>query len=198
LTIATARNSIGAVNAFFSGVAYFLIDGLGRRTLLLSSLVIMLPFLLLEGHLLDNHNETGALIVILIYFAAYSPGAGVSTYHECTFGQRSLNVMQQVIPWMYSSEIFPLIHREAGMSLGCAVTFAFAGALAMAVPQYARKIDDQHLTLLGAIAAFDAAAVVLVWVYMRSPEDPISLEDMTVSFDLQPSGCLLVPSASRK
>lgn len=59
-------------------MAYFLIDRLGRRTLLLSSLVLMLPFLLLTGHYLDLNKDGTAIALFIIYTAVYSPGAGVS------------------------------------------------------------------------------------------------------------------------
>lgn len=82
---------------------------------------------------------------------------------------------------MYSSEVFPQVYREVGMSFAVAVNFSFAGALAMAVPQYSSALEDKHLTLLGAFAGLDALAAVMVWLFMRSPEKPIELEDMNVS-----------------
>lgn len=67
-----------ASNAVFSPFAYFLIDRIGRRALLLTSLLSMLPFLILTGHFLDNKNTHAAVAFIIIYTALYSPGAGVS------------------------------------------------------------------------------------------------------------------------
>lgn len=72
-----------AVNAVASGLTYFLIDRLGRRTLLLTSLVLMFPLLLGCGYAMDAYHShttgSGAVIVIVMIFAAvYSPGAGVS------------------------------------------------------------------------------------------------------------------------
>lgn len=81
---------------------------------------------------------------------------------------------------MYSSEVFPQVYREVGMSLACAVNFSFAGTLAMAVPQYANQITSKHLKLLGVFAVLDGIAAVFVWLYMRSPEGAKSLEDMNV------------------
>jgi hypothetical protein len=87
---------------------------------------------------------------------------------------------------MYSSEIFPQKYREAGMSLAVAINLSFAGALAMAVPQYQNALSDpeqhnQHLILLGSFAALDFVAAILVWLFMRYPDlKAVELEDMNV------------------
>jgi hypothetical protein len=81
---------------------------------------------------------------------------------------------------MYSSEVFPLVYREVGMSFGCAVNFGFAGALAIAVPMYSNNLQHNYLRLLGTFAGLDAAAAFMVWLLMRSPEEAVSLEDMNV------------------
>ncbi|KAH0031911.1 MFS general substrate transporter, partial [Aureobasidium melanogenum] len=152
-----------ASNAVFSPLAYFLIDRIGRRALLLTSLFSMLPFLILTGHFLDDKNTHAAVAFIIIYTALYSPGAGV-------------------VPFMYSSEIFPQKYREVGMSLAVATNLSFAGALAMAVPQYQDNLNDggRHLVLLGSFAALDFVAAILVWLFMRYPERAVELEDMNV------------------
>lgn len=84
---------------------------------------------------------------------------------------------------MYSSEIFPQKYREVGMSLAVAINLSFAGALAMAVPQYQENLNDEgrHLVLLGSFAALDFVAAILVWLLMRYPERAVELEDMNVS-----------------
>ncbi|KAH0271671.1 MFS general substrate transporter, partial [Aureobasidium melanogenum] len=154
-----------ASNAVFSPFAYFLIDRIGRRALLLTSLFSMLPFLLLTGRYLDVRNTGAAVTLIIIYTALYSPGAGV-------------------VPFIYSSEIYPQQYREVGMSLAVAINLSFAGALAIAVPQYQKRLDDsaqhnQHLVLLGSFAALDFVAAILVWLFMRYPEQrTVELEDM--------------------
>lgn len=86
---------------------------------------------------------------------------------------------------MYSSEVFPQKYREVGMSLAVAINLSFAGALAMAVPQYQSKLQssdhhNQHMILLGSFAALDFVAAILVWLFMRYPEKAVELEDMNV------------------
>ena len=62
-------------------MAFLIIDRLGRRTLLLSSLILMFPFLLGTSRWLDtDHFKAGEVIsgvLIVIYTALYSFGAGV-------------------------------------------------------------------------------------------------------------------------
>ncbi|KAG9944286.1 MFS general substrate transporter, partial [Aureobasidium melanogenum] len=91
-----------------------------------------------------------------------------------------------VVPFMYSSEIFPQKYREVGMSLAVAINLSFAGALAMAVPQYQENLNDEgrHLVLLGSFAALDFVAAILVWLLMRYPERAVELEDMNVSHEM--------------
>lgn len=81
---------------------------------------------------------------------------------------------------MYAAEVFPQDFREVGMSWACSVNFAFAGALAMAVPQFTSSLDNKYINLLGAFAGLDALAAILVWLFMRSPEEATSLGDMNV------------------
>ncbi|KAF4630834.1 hypothetical protein G7Y89_g7299 [Cudoniella acicularis] len=157
-----------AANVLFSASAYLLIDKWGRRTLLLSSLTLMFPFLLLTGHFLDMDINgvpplASVIPLLILYTALYSPGAGV-------------------IPFMYSSEVFPLVHREAGMSLACAVNFGFAGILALVTPLYSTALNHKYLKLLGAFAGFDAIAAIMVWLFMRSPSEAVSLEEMNYCF----------------
>lgn len=110
-------------NTIFSTIAYWYIDTKGRRFLLLSSLFLMVPLLVGQGLSLTistNGNSdsvhTGIVILLVVLTtAAYSPGAGV-------------------VPFLYSSEVFPLINREAGMSWSCFVNFAFGSLIIFLVP----------------------------------------------------------------
>jgi Sugar (and other) transporter len=84
VTLTTTFARFGATNAVASGLAYLVINRFGRRSLLLLSLVSMFPFLLLTGHFLDQnstgseHQEWVIALLVMIYTALYSPGAGVS------------------------------------------------------------------------------------------------------------------------
>jgi hypothetical protein len=75
--------NFGLINAVFSGLAYFIINELSRRILLLWSLGLIFPFLIATGHFLNVRNNglspvAPVMALVLIYTAIYSPGAGVS------------------------------------------------------------------------------------------------------------------------
>ena len=64
----------------------------------------------------SNGVHTGIVILLIVLnTAAYSPGAGV-------------------VPFLYSSEVFPLINREAGMSWSCFVNFVLGSLIIFFVP----------------------------------------------------------------
>lgn len=79
---------------------------------------------------------------------------------------------------MYSAEVFPLINREVGMSLACAVNFALAGVLALTIPQLSHSLGQPRL--LGLFAGLDAAAAILVWLFLPSTVQIATLEEMNV------------------
>ncbi|KAH0364808.1 MFS general substrate transporter, partial [Aureobasidium melanogenum] len=158
------------VYEFFSNILGLFRNARNRRAVIASSVVMIAQqfsginvFAFLATTVLNNSNKTSTLAMAL------GPGAGV-------------------IPFMYSSEIYPQQYREVGMSLAVAINLSFAGALAIAVPQYQKRLDNsaqhnQHLVLLGSFAALDFVAAILVWLFMRYPEQrTVELEDMNTSF----------------
>ncbi|KKA23334.1 Sugar transporter [Rasamsonia emersonii CBS 393.64] len=182
-------------NAVFSPLAYFSIDSRGRRFLLLLSLVLMFPLLIAAGFSLEINNtvrnnpaRVGVFeFFLILYTAAYSPGAGV-------------------VPFMYSSEIFPLVNRanltlrvtsaEVGMSLSCSVNFLLAGLLALTVPQLQNALGQTRL--LGLFAkciltkyyinsGLDALAIILVWLFVPGTRETVSLEEFNYIFGV-PTG----------
>lgn len=146
-------------NAVFSPVAYWFIDEKGRRFLLLASLVAMVPLLIATAFSFKIDGQTARSAVVelfvILYTAAYSPGAGV-------------------VPFLYSSEVFPLIVREAGMSWSCFVNFSLAGLLALIVPQLNHALGPTWLLCL--FAGLDALAAVLVWLLVPGTVQVTTLE----------------------
>ncbi|CRG83841.1 Proton myo-inositol cotransporter [Talaromyces islandicus] len=159
----------GLSNAVFSPLAYFTIDSKGRRFLLLLSLFLMIPLLIAAGFSLEidpahpnNPARVGLFETFLIlYTAAYSPGGGV-------------------VPFLYSSEIFPLVNREVGMSLSCTVNFFLAGVLDLTVPQL--QVSLGQTRLLELFAGLDAFAAILVWLFVPGTRRTISLEEFNYIF----------------
>ncbi|KAL6719777.1 hypothetical protein ACLMJK_001698 [Lecanora helva] len=158
----------GMANFISSAVAYFYIDTKGRRFLLMASLAAMVPLLLATGFsfLTDSNAVKVGLVstFLILYTFAYSPGAGV-------------------VPFLYTSEIFPQVLREVGMAWGSAVTFFGAGILALVVPQLIHAIGQT--ALLGLFAGLDAIALFLVWLLVPGTEQQVSsitMEEMNYVF----------------
>ena len=80
----------------FSPIGYFFIDRKGRRFLLMVSLAAMVPLLIATGFSFDANSDSAQLGVVgtfvILFTLAYRPGAGV-------------------VPFLYSSEIFPQVLR---------------------------------------------------------------------------------------
>ncbi|KUJ16458.1 uncharacterized protein LY89DRAFT_558025, partial [Mollisia scopiformis] len=155
----------GASNFLFSPLAYWFIDTKGRRYLLLMSLLCCFPMLLATGFsfkIQDENARIGVVATFLVLFTlAYSPGAGV-------------------VPFLYSSEIWPLLTREVGMSWACFWNFLLAGVLALTVPQLTQAIG--HTGLLSLFAGLDAVAFLLVWLLVPGTAEVTTLEDMNYVF----------------
>lgn len=96
----------GALNFAFAFPALYLIDAFGRRSLLLSTFPCMIVTLLAAGMCFfipatGNAHLGPIATFIFIFTAFYSVGTGP-------------------VPFAYSAEVFPLTHREVGMSFAVA------------------------------------------------------------------------------
>ena len=152
--------------ARFSAIAYFYIDSKGRRFLLMTSLAAMCPLLLASGFSYKIESDSGKIAAVttflIIYTLAYSPGGGV-------------------VPFLYSSEIFPQVLREVGMAWASAVLFFGAGILALTVPQLIHAVGQT--ALLGLFAGLDFIALILVWLFVPGTERHIAtMEEMNYVF----------------
>ncbi|KAG5642035.1 hypothetical protein DXG03_003761 [Asterophora parasitica] len=111
----------GMVNWVFAFPAVWTIDTFGRRNLLLFTFPNMAWTLLAAGFCFLIPESSAArvpLIALFIFlFAAfYSPGEGP-------------------VPFTYSAEVFPLTHREMGMSWAAATVFFWGSVLSLTFPR---------------------------------------------------------------
>lgn len=162
--------AVGFVKTVFILVATFMLDRLGRRPLLLTSVAGMVVTLALLGlglTIIDHHHEGRimwavvlCLTMVLAYVAFFSIGMGPIT-------------------WVYSSEIFPLQLRAQGCSIGVAVNRVVSGVLSMTFISLYKAI-----TIGGAFFLFAAiAAVGWTFFFTMLPETQgRTLEDMEVLF----------------
>jgi MFS transporter, SP family, arabinose:H+ symporter len=138
---------IGFTNLIFTFVGLWLIDRLGRRTLLyigsfgyISSLGLV-AWAFFTGHFLI------VPACIFAFIAAHAIGQGA-------------------VIWVFISEIFPNRHRAAGQSLGCGTHWIFAALLTTFFPKMVSAFP------IGYVFSFFAGMMVLqlLWVMTMVPE----------------------------
>lgn len=164
-----ATVAVGFVKTMFVLVATFLLDRVGRRVLLLTSvggLIISLLTLAISLTIIDNSSATLtwaislSIAAVLSYAATFSIGSGPIT-------------------WVYSSEIFPLRLRAQGVSIGAVVNRVTSGVISMTFLSLSNAI-----TIGGAFFLFAGIAIV-AWIfhYTMLPETQgKTLEEIEGSF----------------
>ncbi|KAF2797822.1 MFS transporter [Melanomma pulvis-pyrius CBS 109.77] len=142
----------GLVNFVFAWPAIWTIDTFGRRSLLLFTFPQMCWTLLAAGlcYLIPSSSKAHlGLVALFVYlFAAfYSPGEGP-------------------VPFTYSAEVFPLSHREVGMSWAVATCLFWAAVLSITFP---RMVSAMSVT--GAFAFYAGLNLVaLLLIFLFVPE----------------------------
>ncbi|KAF8228681.1 hypothetical protein L208DRAFT_1424354 [Tricholoma matsutake] len=142
----------GLINWLFAFPAVWTIDTFGRRNLLLFTFPNMAWTLLAAGFCFYIPQGNPARVPLVAFFvflfaAFYSPGEGP-------------------VPFTYSAEVFPLTHRELGMSWAVAQCLGWASALSITFPRL--------IGALGSTGAFGFYAglniVALVMIFFLMPE----------------------------
>lgn len=141
----------GLINFLGAFPAIWTMDTLGRRSLLLWTLPVMAVTLLgaaLSFRLPDGTPAQVGLLATLIYVfcAVYSPGMGP-------------------VPSAYSAEVFPLSHREVGMSLAVATANIFAAVLSVTFPVLLSGLGSEGT--FGLYAVLNLVALALVYTFVR-------------------------------
>lgn len=145
-----ASTVFGFVNFVGAFPAVWTMDTLGRRSLLLLTLPFMALTMLAAGlaySIPKDHPAHFGLLATMIYLfcAEYSPGMGP-------------------VPAIYAAEVFPLSHREIGMSSAVAVTNIWASALSMTFPQILSGLGSQGAFSLYAV--LNVVALILVFLFV--------------------------------
>lgn len=153
-----ATIGVGFSKTIFILVSTFLLDRVGRRPLLLTSVGGMIVSLLGLGlglTLSDHQNHTTgsgpaiilSIVSILSFVATFSIGLGPIT-------------------WVYSSEIFPLRLRAQGVSMGVAINRLTSGLISMTFLSLSKAI-----TFGGSFFMFAGVAFVsFLFFYIFLPE----------------------------
>jgi sugar porter (SP) family MFS transporter len=138
---------IGVTNFVFTFVGLWLIDRLGRRTLLYIGSVGYIASLGLAAWAFFSQHYSIVPACIFAFIAAHAIGQGA-------------------VIWVFISEIFPNRHRAEGQTLGSFTHWIFAALLTTIAPQVFAAFSP------GYIFAFFAGMMVLqlIWVKAMVPE----------------------------
>ncbi|KAL4882907.1 hypothetical protein BJY04DRAFT_226921 [Aspergillus karnatakaensis] len=155
----------GLVNFLFAFPALWTIDTFGRRSLLLFTFPQMAWTLLAAGFSFyvpeDSKAHLGLIALFVFLFAAfYSPGEGP-------------------VPFAYSAEVFPLSHREVGMSFAVAVCLGFAAALGNTFPRMLDALTPQGA--FGFYAGLNMVAFVMIFLWVPETKQR-TLEELDYIF----------------
>ena len=155
--------AIGGTNLIFTFVGLYLIDRLGRKTLLIIGSFGYILSLSLVAWSFYSHAGAGFLLVsLMIFIAAHAIGQGA-------------------VIWVFISEIFPNKIRAMGQSFGASVHWVFAAIITLITPVFLDRNDGILKDKPWIIFAFFAGMMVLqlVWVLTKVPETKgVSLEEL--------------------
>jgi MFS family permease len=147
---------IGVTNLIFTFVGLWLIDHLGRRTLLYIGSVGYIVSLGLTGWAFFTQHFTIVPACIFAFIAAHAVGQGA-------------------VIWVFISEIFPNRQRAEGQALGSSTHWIFAALLTSFFPKMVVVFPAGYVFLF-----FSGMMVLqLIWVKLMVPETKgVSLEKM--------------------
>jgi sugar porter (SP) family MFS transporter len=155
--------AIGSTNLIFTFVGLYLIDRLGRKTLLIIGSIGYIISLSLVSYAFYAH--TGPLFLmtfLLLFIASHAIGQGA-------------------VIWVFISEIFPTKIRSAGQSFGASIHWVFAAIITLITPYFLDKdtgiLKENPWPIFGFFAGM--MVLQLIWVLTRVPETKgISLEEL--------------------
>src|SRR5271166_2631181 len=138
---------IGATNLIFTFVGLWLIDRLGRRTLLYIGTFGYIASLGLIAWAFFTERFSIVPVCVFAFIAAHAVGQGA-------------------VIWVFISEIFPNRHRAEGQSLGSFTHWIFAALLTTFFPRMVTAFPP------GYVFSFFACMMVLqlIWVRTMVPE----------------------------
>ncbi|EJD49814.1 hypothetical protein AURDEDRAFT_100786 [Auricularia subglabra TFB-10046 SS5] len=164
-TALVASFGFGLVNFTFAWPAFFTIDSFGRRTLLLFTFPNMAWTLLAAAFCFyipeDSKAHLGMIAFFIFVFCAfYSPGEGP-------------------VPFTYSAEVFPLSHREVGMSYAVATCLFWAAILSITFPFMLATMTT--VGAFGFYAGLNVVALVLIFFFVPETKQR-TLEELDYIF----------------
>lgn len=146
--------AIGGINLIFTFVGLYLIDRIGRKTLLLIGSLGYILSLSMVAWCFYSHLNSSVLMVSLLFFIA------------------SHSIGQGAVIWVFISEIFPNSVRAFGQSFGASTHWVFAALITLITPVFLDKDSGIFKDNPWPIFAFFAFMMVLqlIWVVVKVPE----------------------------
>jgi sugar porter (SP) family MFS transporter len=155
--------AIGGTNLVFTFVGLYLIDRLGRKTLLIIGSFGYILSLAMVAWCFYTQAGPGLLLTfLLIFIASHAIGQGA-------------------VIWVFISEIFPNKVRAMGQSFGASTHWVFAALITLLTPVFLDKDEGILRDNPGHIFIFFAFMMVLqlVWIFAKVPETKgVSLEEL--------------------
>ncbi len=155
--------AIGGTNLLFTFVGLYLIDRLGRKTLLIiGSLGYILSLSMVAWAFYAAASPAFLLSFLLVFIASHAIGQGA-------------------VIWVFIAEIFPNQIRALGQSFGASVHWVFAALITLVTPVFLDAENGIFKDNPWPIFAFFAGmmALQLVWVFVKVPETKgVSLEKL--------------------
>ncbi|KAL3418234.1 sugar transporter [Phlyctema vagabunda] len=155
----------GMTMFLFAFPAAYTIDTFGRRTLLISTFPHMCWTLLATGMSFYIPETSDAYLgmislFIFIFVAIYSLGEGAAAF-------------------AYSAEVFPLSHREMGMSWAVATNNFWAAVLSLTFPRLLRTFKPQGA--FGFYAGLNVVALIAIFLFLPETKQR-TLEELDYVF----------------
>lgn len=155
--------AIGGTNLIFTFVGLYLIDRIGRKTLLIiGSLGYIISLSTVAWSFSSHASPVFLMTFLLLFIASHAIGQGA-------------------VIWVFLSEIFPNKIRAMGQSFGASVHWVFAGIITLITPYFLDEKDGIFKENPWPIFAFFAFMMLLqlIWVLTKVPETKgVSLEEL--------------------
>ena len=155
--------ALGGTNLVFTFVGLYLIDRLGRKTLLvIGSFGYILSLSMVAWSFLSGSSAVFLMTFLLLFIAAHAVGQGA-------------------VIWVFISEIFPNKVRAIGQSFGASIHWIFAALITLLTPVFLDAQNGIFKENPWPIFAFFAFMMFLqlLWVFLKVPETKgVSLEEL--------------------
>jgi sugar porter (SP) family MFS transporter len=155
--------AIGGTNLIFTFAGIYLIDRLGRKTLLILGSIGYIISLSMVAFAFKTHASPPFLMgFLLLFIASHAIGQGA-------------------VIWVFISEIFPNKIRAMGQSFGASIHWVFAAIITLITPLFLDETQGILKDKPWIIFSFLAGMMVLqlIWVLTKVPETKgVSLEEL--------------------